>query len=163
MKSKNITLGGIMIALSIIVLYLTTIIPINTIAILTLASSLIPITILKSDIKTAFIVYISTSILGFFFIPINFVLFYTFFFGIYGILKYYIEKLKNLTFEIILKLIFFNSIFILITLLIGFPLGNIDTKFPLLLIIIGTQIGFIIYDYSLSLIITFYLQKIHKK
>ena len=63
MKSKNITLGGIMMAFSIVVLYMATIIPINTIAIMTIASSIIAITILRSDVKTSFSVYFGTTII----------------------------------------------------------------------------------------------------
>jgi len=163
MKSKNITLGGIMIALSIVILYLATIIPINTLAIMTIASSIIAITILRSDVKTAFIVYIGATILAFFLVPIDFVIYYGVFFGVYGIIKYYIEKLRKLPLEIILKLIFFNAILILIVLLLRLSLSSLNTTLPITALILGAQIMFIIYDYALTLIITYYLNKIHKK
>lgn len=110
MKTNNITVGGISIALSIVILYLTTIIPINTIAILTLASAIIPIVIIRSNIKTSIFVYIITSILSFFFLPINYSILYILIFGLYGIVKYFIEKLNKLFYEIIIKLVFFNIV-----------------------------------------------------
>lgn len=163
MKSKNITLGGIMMALSIVVLYMATIIPINTIAIMTIASSIIAITILRSDVKTSFSVYFGTTILGIFMVPLEFVVYYGFFFGIYGVIKYYIERLKKLPIEIILKLIFFNSILILISMLLRLSFSDLNTTLPIAAIIILAQVVFILYDYGLTLIITFYLNKIHKK
>ena len=163
MKSKNITLGGIMMALSIVILYLATIIPINTIAIMTIASSIIAITILRSDVKTACTVYIGTTILGFFLVPLDFVIYYGVFFGVYGIVKYYIERLRKLPLEIILKLIVFNSMLILISILLGLSFSSLNTTLPSAALILGAQVVFIIYDYALTIIITFYLNKIHKK
>ena len=109
MKAKDITLGGILIALGIAILYLTTIININTIALLTLCSCLIPIAIIRSNLKTAFFVYISTSIISFFIVPINYALLYTLFFGIYGIIKFFIEKTGKLFIELILKILYFTE------------------------------------------------------
>lgn len=163
MKSKNITIGGISVALSIIIIYLTTIITINTIALLTLASAIIPIVIIRSNIKTAALVYISTSIISFFILPINFFILYLLLFGIYGLIKYFIEKLKKIPIEIVLKLVFFN-----IALIIGYLLSSTiiaDLKLslaPWILFIIA-QAVFLIYDYALTIIITFYLQKLHDR
>ena len=71
MKAKDIALGGILVALTTIVLYSTSIIPISTLAILTIASSLIPVCIIRSNIQTSIFVYISSSLIAFFLVPIN--------------------------------------------------------------------------------------------
>ena len=52
MKAKDIALGGILVALTTVVLYSTSILPISTLAILTIASALIPVCIIRSNIKT---------------------------------------------------------------------------------------------------------------
>ena len=67
MKAKDIALGGILVALTTIVLYSTSILPISTLAILTIASALIPVCIIRSNIKTSIFVYISSSLIAFFF------------------------------------------------------------------------------------------------
>ena len=163
MKTKNITVGGISIALSLVILYLSTIIPINTIAILTIASSIIPISIIRSDIKTAISVYIITSIISFFFLPINYSILYILLFGIYGIIKYFIEKINKLYIEIILKLLFFNVMLALGYILACSILSSlINIKLSIYILIIAAQIMFLIYDYALTIIITFYLERIHK-
>ena len=46
MKSRNITLGGVLIALTIIILYSASILPVSTISVLTIASA---ITILSAE------------------------------------------------------------------------------------------------------------------
>ncbi|EOR20852.1 hypothetical protein A500_15255 [Clostridium sartagoforme AAU1] len=106
MKIRDITVSAILIALTIIILYLNLLLPISTLSILTLASLLVPIALIKSSIKSAFSVYIISSIIGFFILPINIISLYASFFGIYGIIKYYIEKINKFYLEIILKLIF---------------------------------------------------------
>lgn len=159
MKAKDITLGGIMVALSVITLYLTTIIPINTFAILTLASCFIPICIIRSNIKTAFFVYIASTIISFFILPINYTIMYGMLFGVYGIIKYFIEKLNKLPFEIILKLIFFNIILVIGLMFMSTILGDLNIKLPTWALFLAGQIVFLVYDYAITIAISFYIEK----
>ena len=162
MKAKDLTFGGILIALSLLILYSSSILPISTLTILTLASCLIPICIIRSSVKTGFLVYIGTTTLGFFIIPINIIIYYGLFFGIYGIIKYYIEKLQKLPIEIILKFIMFNIIFIIILTVIKLLLGNLVINIPLWLLWLIAQPVFLAFDYALTLIISYYLNRFHK-
>lgn len=161
MKSNNIAQSGILIALTIAVLYSTSLIPISTLSILTIASCLIPISIIRTSIKNTILVYLSCSILSFFLVAINISILYTFFFGVYGILKFFIEKMHNIVYEIILKLITFNVllfvIYIIFNLFIGF-----NPKISLWLISLIAQAIFLVYDYALTLIISYFLNKINK-
>lgn len=159
MNAKDITLAGLMTAVSIIVLYLTTIIPINTFAILTCASLIIPICILRSNLKTGFLVYIATSILGFFLVPLNYFLMYSMFFGIYGIIKYFIERIRKTHIEIILKFGFFNIVFILALTVLKTFIGDLNIKLPMWLFIIAAEAAFFIFDYALTILISFYIEK----
>ena len=179
MKAKEITLGGIMIALTTIILYSTSIIPISTLTILTIASAIVPVVIIRSNIKTAIFVYIASSILAFFFAQINISVLYAIFFGVYGIVKYFTERIRKNYLEIIFKLLFFNFSFILgyvilqaivgidIISNLGGLIGNFIEGAPEYLAIIIlwaiAQVVFYIYDYALTLIITFYLDRIHGK
>ena len=113
MKARDIALGGILVALTAIVLYATSILPISTLAILTIASAIIPICIIRSNIQTSIFVYISSSLISFFLVPINISFLYFIFFGVYGIIKYFIEKIRKEKLEIMLKIIFFNIVFII--------------------------------------------------
>lgn len=160
MKSSKLAIGGISVALSLVILYLTNIIPINTLAILTIVSSIIPITIIKTDIKTAIMVYIITSICSFMFLPITYSIMYIAIFGIYGIIKCFIERLHNTSLEILLKLVFLNIILAIVYFALPSVLGNI--KVSILLMFIGANIAFLVYDYALTIVITYFLAKFNK-
>ena len=113
MKAKNIALGGILVALTTIVLYLAAFLPISTLAILTIASAIIPICIIRSDVQTSIFVYIASSLIAFFLVPINISLLYFIFFGVFGIIKLFIERLRKEKLEILLKLVLFKIDFII--------------------------------------------------
>lgn len=163
MKAKNITLGGILIALGVVILYLTTIIPINTLALLTLSSCLIPIAIIRGNLKTGFFVYIGTSALSFFLLPINYTLMYIFLFGIYGIIKFFIEKLNKIPLEIVFKLIYFNILLLVGLFFINNFLSYFNINMNIYLFIIFANVVFLIYDYALTIFLTYFLEKINKK
>ena len=162
MKAKDITLGGIMVALGIITLYLTTIIPINTLTILTLASCFIPITILRSNIRTASFVYVATTLMSFFIVPINYAIMYALLFGIYGIVKYFIEKLRKMPIEIILKLLFFNAVLSIGLIFMNAFIQELNINFPTWLLFLVAQPAFLLYDFAITTAITFYLEKSKK-
>ena len=178
MKAKDIALGGILVALTTMVLYSTSILPISTLVILTIASSLIPVCIIRSNIKTSIFVYISSSLIAFFLVKINIAFLYFIFFGVYGIIKYFIERIRKEKIEIVLKLIVFNTAFIIgfiimqnilgINLILGLEVlisrfFDISSKTIASIILwIVAQPIFLIYDYAMTMIITFYMERIHK-
>lgn len=178
MKAKDIALGGILVALTTMVLYSTSILPISTLVILTIASSLIPVCIIKSNIKTSIFVYISSSLIAFFLVKINIAFLYFIFFGVYGIIKYFIERIRKEKIEIVLKLIIFNTAFIIGFIIMQNILGinlisglevlisrffDISSKTIASIILwIVAQPIFLIYDYAMTMIITFYMERIHK-
>ena len=172
MKAHDLTLGGILTALTAIVLYLTIVIPTNTLALLTLASVMVPIALMRTNLKTAWVVYIASTLVAFLLIPSNTALMYCLFFGCYGIVKYFIERKNHLPIEVLLKLIFFNIIFFigfyLFKNLLGlnilnnmqavishFSFASIE-KGPFVLLWFSGQIIFLIYDYALTLLIDLY-------
>ncbi|AGX44025.1 hypothetical protein [Clostridium saccharobutylicum] len=161
MKSKNIAQSGILIALNLVILYSASILPISTLSILTVASCITPISIIRTSIKNAILIYLSSSILSFFLVSINIAIYYTLFFGIYGIIKYFIERFSNLLIELILKLLSFN-VLLMIFYIIAKSFLSIPHKFPLWLLWISAQIIFLIYDYALTLLISFIIDKFHK-
>lgn len=161
MKSKYIAENGITVALILVVLYAASILPISTLSILTVASCLIPISIIRTSIRNTILVYVASSLASFFLISTNIALYYTLFFGIYGIIKYFAEKLKNIPLELILKLIGFNILLTIIYFVAVNFLGLPSINYPLYLIWVVSQAAFLIYDYALTLIISFYLNRIH--
>lgn len=170
MSSKNIALGGILTALTLVLLYLTLFIPTNTLTLLTLASFMVPVAIIRGNIKTALLVYISSSLLGLIFVP-SFAWLYIIFFGCYGIIKYLIERLDRFTLEWLLKIAFFNVIlltffqtfialfdptFIERITAIGSKVLPQVPSIAIILLWLAAQLVFMIFDYALTLLVDLY-------
>ena len=162
MKSRYIAESGLLVALTLVILYATSVIPISTLSILTVASCLIPISIIRTSIKNTILVYAASSVLSFFLFPTNIALYYTLFFGVYGIIKYFIEKAKNIPLEILLKLISFNILLAIIYFITKNLLVVISPDLPLWILWLGAQIVFLVYDYALTLAISFFLRRFNK-
>lgn len=163
-KSSNMAKGGILTAIGVILIYISGVIPINRLYLLMIASIMIPLSILITDVKNTIAVYAATSILSFLICGIRLtVIFYVLFFGIYGFVKLYIEKIHKTVVELILKLIFFN-IFCAVMVLIYklfFP-SILNFRFSIYVTFILIEISFLSYDYLLTLIINVAAKKIHK-
>lgn len=162
MKSKYIAESGLVVALTIVILYVTSIIHISIVSILTVASCLILISIIRTSLKNAILVYIASSILSFVLIPTNIAIYYTLFFGVYGIIKHIIEKFRNMPLEILLKLISFNILLGIIYLITKSFLSIIYPSISLWILLLSAQIAFLIYDYALTLSISFFLNRFNK-
>lgn len=165
MKSTYLARGGILTAITTILIYISSIAPTNKLSILTLASVIIPITVITTNIKTALLVYAASSILSIILLGLKMaIVFYILFFGIYGIFKYYIEKLKSIPRELILKLIVFNISFsILYFLYKNFFLQQIKFSFSIYIIMFVLQFIFLTYDYFLTLFISYFNKNILHK
>ncbi|MDO5039199.1 hypothetical protein [Clostridium sp.] len=163
LKAKDLALGGILTSLTVIVLFINILIPINTFAILTISSCFVPIAIIRSNVRVGIFVYIASSIIGFFLVPLDIMIPFILYFGIYGLVKFYIEKLRNMPLEILLKLSFSNIMLILGYILFTKFIAPINLNIPIWILIILAQIAFLIFDYALTLIITFYISKFHNK
>ncbi|MFL0197675.1 hypothetical protein ACJDU8_19195 [Clostridium sp. WILCCON 0269] len=155
--TSYIAKGGLLTTIGVILVYLSGIVPINKAYLLALSSFIIPLAVIITNEKNAVAVYMSTSLLSILICGLKLtVLSYVVFFGLYGLAKYHIEKLRKLPIEIILKLVFFNLCLLILFLLYSlfFP-GLLKIKVHLYLIIIVTQIVFLIYDYLLTLFINY--------
>ncbi|MEG1131588.1 MAG: hypothetical protein RSD77_04675 [Romboutsia sp.] len=157
--SKKIAYGGILLALNIILLLLSNIIPMNTLFFMGAASLLIAIVIVEYGVKMGVAFYIASSILSFLVISNKAQwLLYIFTFGIYGLIKYLIERDRPLFIDLLLKLIFANiaigGLYFILKGIIFIPV-NIFT-------IIAFQIAFLIYDYAYTLFIDYYEKKLKK-
>lgn len=157
--SKNIAYSGLLLALNIVLLILSFIVPTNTLFFMGLASLPISVIIIEQGISKGIIFYIASSILSFLFMPdkISWI-FYTFTFGLYGIIKYFIEKDRNMFVEYILKLLLFNTIIV-----IGYIFMKEIVYIPINIItILSAQLIFLVYDYAYGRFIDYYYSKIRK-
>lgn len=157
--SRKIAYSGILLGVMIILLLMSNIIPINTMFFMGLASLPIAIVIMEYGIKTGVIFYTASVILSFIIIQnkVHWII-YIFTFGIYGLIKYFIEKGRAPYIEIIFKLIFAN----IVAIFIYFILRTIVVIPMNIITIIVFQVVFIVYDYVYTLFIEYYNEKIKR-
>lgn len=161
-STRAVALGGVMLALSIVTLFFAAFVPGVELTLFALASFYVAFIIMETDIKGGWVFYLASTLLSALLVPNKFaILPYAMFFGLYGIVKYYIEKIRKQSIEIPLKLLFFNIMCAAGILLFQEAfLGNIalpDVALPVL--IIGAEIAFLFYDYLFTLGLGFYLKR----
>lgn len=157
--SKKVAYGGMLLALNSIFLLLVNIVPINTLFLLGLASLPMAIVIMEYGPKSGVVFYIASLLLSFIIMTnkAQWIL-YTFTFGIYGLVKYIIEKDRSFIQEYTLKLLSAN-ILILITYFILKNFVYIPINIFTILIF---EVAFIIYDFVYSRFVDFYNDRLRK-
>ncbi len=162
-KTMKIALGGICLALTVIFLFGGSVIPGIELTLFAISSLFTAVMIMESGVKGGVLLYVAAVLLGFAVIPNKLAMIpYAFFFGYYGIIKYYIEKLSNRWVQLVLKSGFFG---ILLAIgLVGFKqllLGSIHLPdYPVWLLIIAGVAFLLLYDFIFTFLIGFYLRRI---
>ena len=168
-QSSKCALGGIVAAISLVLMISVAIVPFMTYALPAVSGALIVFMVIEVDKKWAFGVYAAVSILGLFLVPDKEVaVMYTAFFGYYPIYKSVLESklpaagawaLKVLTFAVTMSAAYF-----LMIKLMGLTVDELDeygAAGAALLLGAGTA-AFVIYDIAMTKFITLYLKKWRK-
>lgn len=163
-NSRKLALSGILLALAVLTLYAESIVPTSKLSLYALSSFFVSVIVMESGIKAGWLFYIASSLLALILIPDKIGLIpYLIFFGIYGILKFYIEKLNRLVPEYTLKMIYFNACLATAYFFVKeFFLGSVRIDYPWWAVVIGIEIVFVVYDYVYTMFIQYYNQKLKK-
>lgn len=170
--SFKIALGGIITALSLVLLLGTGLIPIATYALPGLAGALMIGAVLELGHKWAFLVYGATSLLCLLITPDReAALLFVLFFGHYPIVKSYLERIKHRVLEWMAKLAVFNLCVIACYALIYFVFNMQDVaasfgefgRYGALIFLAAGNVVFVLYDYTLSALVRFYLAWVRPK
>ncbi len=167
--SYKVSLGGVVGALSIVLMLLTSLIPFGTYAFPAFAGMMLVCVVIELGYSWAFIVYTVVSVLSFVFLTDKeAALYYVVFLGFYPILKGLIEKLRYKTLQYVLKFSVFNACMVLafyISIsLLSIPKESFNlfgVSLPWVFLLLGNVV-FIVYDYCISKVVTVYILKIHK-
>ncbi len=164
-NTKRIALNGILGALAVICLVLAAILPTNRLSLYALSSFFVAVSIIESGVKAGWIFYAATCLLALIVVPYKLgIIPYVIFFGMYGIVKYYIEKLDKIVVEYILKFAFFDICVGIAALTIIEVFGfSLAVELPWWLLIIALQVVFFLYDIVYTLFINFYRGKLRPK
>lgn len=165
MNIKRLTTVAILSALSVVFIYLASIIPTGRLALIAVAGILPAAAVVAHGLRSGVYCFVVTAFLSLLIVPSKgSALVYTVIFGHYPVLKCLIEKLHNIPLEWLLKLLLFNT---LLTVCILAFKSLFMTVMPsalstTLLIYIAGNIAFAAYDLCFSGIITAYGRLIKK-
>lgn len=174
--SFKIALGGIIAALSLALIFMSSMLTMLNYTIPCIAGMLVAVMVIETDKKTAFLCYLTVSILSIMITP-NFEssLLYIMFMGYYPILKALLEKNCNMTVERIIKFAVFNVAVIAYYKLFMavFTSPESDEAFLKMLgkyaeyanlVLLGmANVFFVMYDSLLSQLIEIYIKSIRKR
>ena len=164
-SASRVALGGVLAALSLLILYGATLMPSGRIGLVAVAGLISAAGVISGGLGTGFLCYGATAILGLLLLPDKgCALLYALFLGLYPMVKCLIERLRKQPVELILKLAFFNLILVIFLFVFSallFPMLPELMRTPLPLFGIGNVV-FLIYDYGFSKLITYYASHIRK-
>ncbi len=175
-QTKKLTLGAMAIALGVLFMTVGAFVEALDMTVAALNSLLMVFVFIEVGRPYTYFVWLGTSLLGFVFFPHSFVwVTYFLLFGIYPILKAYIEKLRR-PLWIPIKLVAFNicaPLMILASeLILNIPFFGDDVSLPFLeentyifkiVLYVALIIVMMIYDFFLTVMIRYYLERIRPK
>jgi hypothetical protein len=158
------TVGGVCVALSVISVVLASIVPGFELTLYGVSSVFIAVMIVETGIPAGVMVYVATVFLSLILVPNKLgIIPYVFFFGIYAIVKYFAEKVKNPVGQVAIKVVCFAAIFGVAWFFFkALFFANIDLPkgVPFWVLAIVAVLVFVLYDYILTLIIKIYRRKV---
>lgn len=167
-KSKLVAYSGILSALSIVLIFLGTVISVFSYIAPVIAGVVLISAVKNVSEKSAYLVFLVVSVITILFMPDKECsLTYIFFFGYYPIIKPHLEGIKNKIVSILIKFLVFNA-GIIVSQLICFyvfaiPFDDFLGKWGIVILLILANILFIIYDKFLFAIEILYMKKLYAK
>ncbi len=154
MRAQQIARGGMMTGVSVVLLYFATFLSIASWAACMLVGFIPELFFLVGERKTGCLVYAATAALSIFLLPDKLLaILYAGLFGLYTVIRYYLERVPSRLLRWITKLAFANLwVFIVLTcirfgLLPEFP--GLSTKI-FLMVLLGGNIILVYYEWCLS-------------
>ncbi|MCQ4635358.1 hypothetical protein NE619_01330 [Anaerovorax odorimutans] len=165
-KTFKLALGGICLALSVVFMFGASFVPGVELTLYALSSLFIAVMIIETGVKGGVLLYVAAVLLGLLVVPNKVaILPYACLFGIYGILKYYIEKIRNPVVQVLLKVLFFAGL--LSAAFLGFrgvALGNVELPdLPAGVLIAAGVLFLLLYDLIYTLLIRIYRKRFRKQ
>lgn len=162
----KVALGGAVAALSLVLMFLTAVIPFGTFAFPTFAGMLLVVIVIEIGYGYASAVYVATAVLSFLLVPDKeAALIYTIFLGYYPIIKSLIERISNKVVQYVVKIMLFNACmigaFFIAVNLLSIPSDSFNlfgVYVPLVFLLIG-NVFFVLYDICVTRVVTIYLLK----
>lgn len=159
--SYKVSLGGIVAALCLTMMFLTAVFPPLNMTLPLFAGMLISVVAIEISPSWAFVTYIVVAILSFFITPDKeAAIFFGALFGYYPVLKDAVEKMKAKIAAWLIKLAVFDAAMILIYYITVYVFGTIDIfdefgflgDYMIPVLLVAMNLIFLLYDYCLTVI-----------
>ena len=162
-KTNKIAGGGVCSALCIVMLILASFLPNLKFAFLFASSIIVGICLLKYKFLSALICYIAASVLSVFILPNKFIaLAFFVLFGNYPVIKLYIERIKNIVTEYIIKF-FAANVYLFAIYIVLKALGESSFfDFNLLILYIAGIVLLLFYDLVFGFVINAFYKSYYK-
>ena len=169
-SSLKVSVGGAVAALGLVLMFLTSLVPVGTYAFPAFAGMLLVIIVIEIGYPFAFAVFAATALLSFLIVTDKeAALLYTLFFGYYPVIKALIERIKSRVVQYIIKYAVFNVTMVAAFSLAIFVLSVPRESFvvfgvylPWVFLLAG-NVFFLLYDVCITRLVTLYLLKWHDK
>lgn len=161
-KTKALTLSAMVSALSVVLLYLGSVIEVLDLSMALIASVLCTFIVIEARGAWPYLTYAVTSVLSLLLLPNKFIaVVYVLFAGIYPIVKEYIERIKSRLVQWLLKLVVFNTV-LTVVFIISKHILALPISLSVWVYALGSPV-FVLYDVALSRMITLYLFKLRDR
>ena len=162
---KRIVVSGVLVALSVIILYLGCAIEVLDLTMSAIVSLMVMIIVIEMGYGYAWLTYLATAILSILLLPQKTpAIFYACFMGFYPIIKSYIERIGSVLLRWVVKLVVGNAALGLMFLLMSFfvPEEFDGSTLVIITYVLGI-LAFIMYDVALSKLITLYFVRLRER
>lgn len=168
-QTVKIAFSGVFAALGVVILFLSGVIPVATIALPAVAGCILIPVVAECGEKWGFAVFAATALVSFFLVgDREAVLIYVLFFGYYPVLYAGLDRIKGKGIRYAAKLVLFNVAAVTEVLLtvyvLGIPFETISFlgRFTPVVLLLLANIVFVMYDYALRGVIHTYFRRLHK-
>ena len=167
-KTKKLTLSAMIVALSTAIMAVGAFIDVLDLSALALASVFMAFVFIEIGSPYTWGVWLCTSLTTFIFCQARpeIALEYLFVFGLYPIIKAYIERLPR-KFWLIIKIAYANSVIWLLILFVelvtGLPLFTDGRLWLNAIIYVVLNVAFIAYDIFITVLVRFYIEKLRNR
>jgi len=164
-RTQNIAIGGICLAGSVLSVLMASIVPGAELTLYAVSSLFVAVMVLEGGMRGGWMLYSGTILLCLILLPNKLALIpYIFFFGLYGIIKYFAEKNRHPAIQLAIKALAFYVVFgagYLFFRQIFF--GTIQLPdFPLPVLAIAGLAFLVLYDFIFTQIIQIYRKRIRR-
>ena len=165
-SANTIALGGIFLALTVVFMFGGSFVSGIELTLYAISSLFVGFMVIEKGPKQGLLLFAAAVILGFILLPNKLaVITYLTFFGYYGVLKFYIEKLKKPVAQVAVKVVFY-----LLILVAAIETGGVilfgDIPIPgmqIIVLYIGGVLMMLVYDYIYTLAIKIYRGRVKRQ